>query len=255
MAFFPSNDELRSRRLLLRWYYHPATDSQRAALRKLGTEEALGAVRRDDLTKGEASDLIGQSRPCDDTSAEVLKFFRLDPDNYCEIDAVEMVVWLQEQPELWGQFLRRPLDLDERDYFRLLNIPEPVDASEARRLFEEVRQSDRAWKRFTKLQYAEHDRIQKIVFEVDEVLSNLASAAEEAGIYFEVDQDITLGDEPENFVWERIRAGETTGHNIALFEHLLERLHVAIYGDLETIYRMAKNPRSYKKLVSSMSRA
>jgi hypothetical protein len=122
-----------------KWFFDPPTERQLARLQKMGIH-----VRRGEITKGTASDIIGLFGPIEDHTKEVLEFFKqqLPRETQNEARARHAVAKLLADPANAHAWEERPADAMQREFLRFfdMKIPAKVTHKQATTLISEIRE-------------------------------------------------------------------------------------------------------------------
>lgn len=102
------------------WKNDPATEKQKKRLRDEGIPFRHG------LTKGEASDLIGETEPAGAGDLEILRFFKVQKAfKFSQTEARKQVAALLSDPENRVKWENRPANKEQRDIYKFFSIPIP----------------------------------------------------------------------------------------------------------------------------------
>jgi hypothetical protein len=104
------------------WRQDPATEAQKRRLK------AEGMDFHENITKGEASDLIGTTEEPDEHEIAILKFFKISGiSEMSQIDArrkIDEIFADEQKAKKWAD---RPADKTQKDIYKFFNIPIPTD--------------------------------------------------------------------------------------------------------------------------------
>ena len=98
------------------WYYDEVTERQ---IKKLN-ELSISFLKN--ITKGQASDLIGMEEPVDDESIKILKFFKIKISNINQTKARHEAALIFEDKENVQLWKNRPPTTYQKDFFKFFGI-------------------------------------------------------------------------------------------------------------------------------------
>lgn len=102
------------------WRQDPATDRQKRRMK----EERIRFKRS--ITKGEASDLIGETEPADEYDAAILKYFRISSaTKMSETTARRKVEELLSDPSNKIKWQNRSADAEQKAIYKFFHVPIP----------------------------------------------------------------------------------------------------------------------------------
>lgn len=115
--------------LLPKWFFDSITDRQRTRLEGYGWED----VR--DLSKGQASDLIGLSEPADERDLDILKFFNFPAKKTSQTHATHFSTLLLMDSEKREEWETRPAESLHKEFYKFvgLDVPSNLTQHEAER--------------------------------------------------------------------------------------------------------------------------
>jgi hypothetical protein len=103
------------------WYGEPMSDAQHRRLMADGW-----SFKQRELTKGQASDVIGLGEPPEPVQEEILKFFKIPKrDAPNQTFARIRIAELKSDPEQWGRWMQRPATPSQRELYRWLGEKPP----------------------------------------------------------------------------------------------------------------------------------
>lgn len=98
------------------WYYDEITERQIKKFNELGVSFLKN------ITKGQASDLIGMQEPADDESIKILKFFKIKASGISQTQARHKVALIFEDQENVQKWKERPPAIYQKDFFKFFGI-------------------------------------------------------------------------------------------------------------------------------------
>lgn len=113
LKFFPS------------WYFHEVTERQSRFL----TDKGISLSGQ--LSKGQASDIIGLFFPVEDDDKKFLKFFNVPTKGLNQTTARAEVAKLQADPEKAAAWKRRPVEPIQKEFYRFFGIKVPAGLTHA----------------------------------------------------------------------------------------------------------------------------
>jgi hypothetical protein len=96
------------------WYFDEATDRQLEKIKEFGLSS--------EITKGQASDLIGMHEPAEQESLEVLKFFKVPTRGMKQTQARHEVALIFEDKEKVQAWKDRPPSAAQKEFFKFFGI-------------------------------------------------------------------------------------------------------------------------------------
>lgn len=102
------------------WFFDEVTERQTSLLTSKGISLTGGQ-----LSKGQASDLIGLFFPIDEDDKEVLKFFKVPTKGLNQTTARAEVGKLQADPETATAWSRRPAEPKQKEFYRFFGLKVP----------------------------------------------------------------------------------------------------------------------------------
>lgn len=130
------------------WFHEPASE------RQLHRLHSMGIATRRQLTKGQASDLIGLGEESGDHEREVLKFFKVPLRDLNETTAREEVRKIFADPENREKWKHRPATTKQKECIRFFGekVPKGLKAEDARRrigeLADKYPEKEKEWDNF-----------------------------------------------------------------------------------------------------------
>lgn len=102
------------------WFFDEATERQTKLLTEKGISLSGGQV-----SKGQASDVIGLFFPVEEGDADVLKFFKVPTKGLNQTTARAEVAKLQADPEKASAWDQRPADPMQKEFYRFFGVKVP----------------------------------------------------------------------------------------------------------------------------------
>lgn len=103
-----------------KWYFDEVTERQLQKLEELGV-----SVGRMEITKGQASDIIGMHEPAEEKSIEILKFFKMPTRGLKQTHARHEVAQLFQVGENVEAWEKRPPSVLQKEFFKFFGIKIP----------------------------------------------------------------------------------------------------------------------------------
>jgi len=105
------------------WYFDEVTDRQLKRLEEEGYKPSK------ELTKGQASDLIGMTTPADDEDLAVLKYFKISRKNMNETKVRHEIALLFQDPEKFEAWKQRPPNQTQKEEAKFFGVKLPKGTS------------------------------------------------------------------------------------------------------------------------------
>lgn len=102
------------------WFFHEATERQL----KLLTEKGI-TLSGGQLSKGQASDVIGLFFPAEECDKEMLRFFKIPIKGFNQTTASAEVAKLQADPEKAAAWDQRPAEAIQKEFYRFFGVKVP----------------------------------------------------------------------------------------------------------------------------------
>ena len=108
------------------WFFDAATERQLNLLKEKDLSLSGGQ-----LSKGQASDVIGLFFPVEEADKEVLRFFKVPTKGLNQTTARAEVAKLQADPEKAAAWARRPAESIQKEFYRFFGIKVPTGLTHA----------------------------------------------------------------------------------------------------------------------------
>ena len=119
-----------------RWFFEPPTEPQLQRIRE------SGVVPMENLTKGQASDIIGLLEPVEQENEDILRFFKVPVKGMNQSRARHEVAQLLADPEKHQAWHQRPAEMLQKEFYRFfdLKVPSRLTYMDAERTIREHRE-------------------------------------------------------------------------------------------------------------------